>query len=195
MYLHISELKCGSRSLSEWHFSVTLNDLVCLSLHLIVEEWKPEEMDASLALCSVLSRVGGLEELVHLWRKNKFTDSCQLYTGEISTDSRLEVFKYYGEWRPGKSRKQKRATKLAKHLGIPVQRGDEPELFFYGKESGVVGMKVVDLPQSKCMHSEATLQDGYDKVRLHWWRLVIMAVSCHVCAVICICFNIVKLWL
>jgi hypothetical protein len=53
MYLHISELKCGSRSLSEWHFSVTLNDLVCLSLHLIVEEWTPEEMDASLALCSV----------------------------------------------------------------------------------------------------------------------------------------------
>ncbi|CAM6038045.1 unnamed protein product [Sphagnum compactum] len=84
--------------------------------------------------------------------------------GEISTDSRLEVLKYYGEWRSGKSRKQKRATKLAKHLGIPVQRGDEPELFFYGKESGVVGMKVVDLPQSKCMHSEATLQDGYDKV-------------------------------
>jgi len=121
----------------------------------------------STLFCGLLSRVGGLEELVDLWRKNKFTDSCQLYTGEISTDSRLEVLKYYGEWRPGKSRKQKRATKLAKHLGIPVQRGDEPELFFYGKESGVVGMKVVDLPQSKCMHSEATLQDGYDKVRLH----------------------------
>lgn len=77
----------------------------------------------------------------------------------------LETPTYFGEWRSGRTRKEKRAAKRAKYLGVPLQSGEEgvPELFFYGQDSGVVGMKVLDLEQTAQVSRDA-LSSGYDKV-------------------------------
>lgn len=77
----------------------------------------------------------------------------------------METASLYGEWRSGRTRQEKRAAKRAKYLGIPLESGEggAPELFFYGVDSGVVGMKVADVAQT-CRDPENTSLPGYDKV-------------------------------
>lgn len=80
----------------------------------------------------------------------------------------MDATTFYGEWRSGRTRKEKRAAKRAKHLGIPlpVGEGGVPELFFYGIDSGVVGMKVADVAQTCSVNSQNTSHCGYNKVRI-----------------------------
>lgn len=81
----------------------------------------------------------------------------------------METTTLYGEWRSGRTRQEKRAAKRAKYLGIPLLSGEDgvPELFFYGVDSGVVGMKVADVAQICCDAQNTSLR-GYDKVMTYW---------------------------
>lgn len=91
----------------------------------------------------------------------------------------------YGEWRSGKTRKEKRAAKRAKYLGISLEggAGAEPELFFYGVDSGVVGMKVADVAQT-CRSGTNTSNCGYNKVTILLFMNIIshclVSLSCPV---------------
>lgn len=64
-----------------------------------------------------------------------------------------------GEWRSRKSKREKRASSRAKRFGNPGTT--EPELFFYGKESGVVGMSMSAILGLTLEHGDG---EGYDKV-------------------------------
>ena len=92
-----------------------------------------------------------------------------LYVGFCQKNARMETTILYGEWRSGKTRQEKRAAKRAKYRGIPLQIGEDgvPELFFYGVDSGIVGMKVADVSQT-CRDSQNTSLCGYDKVITNW---------------------------
>ncbi|KAG0585426.1 hypothetical protein KC19_2G010900 [Ceratodon purpureus] len=93
-------------------------------------------------------------------------NSDRLCKGGFQKDARAEITSLYGEWRSGRTRQEKRAAKRAKYLGIPEQISWDdraPELFFYGVDSGVVGMKVADVAQT-CSDSQNTSLRGYDKV-------------------------------
>lgn len=85
--------------------------------------------------------------------------------GGFHKNPRMERKTVYGEWRSGRTRQEKRSAKRAKYLGIPLQTGVDgmPELFFYGIEAGVVGMKVADVARV-CQDSNEASFSGYDKV-------------------------------
>lgn len=104
----------------------------------------------------------------------------QLCLGDLQKNSRSEIASFYGEWRAGRTRDEKRAAKRAKYLGIPLQGGENggPELFFYGVKSGVVGLKVADVAQA-CTEFKDASQFGYDKVCPPF------AIQC--CYIMCLC--------
>lgn len=98
-------------------------------------------------------------------RDSSSFDGLPIVHSGFQKDARMETTTLYGEWRSGRTRQEKRAAKRAKYLGIPLQSGEDgvPELFFYGVDSGVVGMKVADVAQICCDAQNTSLR-GYDKV-------------------------------
>ncbi|XP_024400981.1 uncharacterized protein [Physcomitrium patens] len=93
------------------------------------------------------------------------SDDEDIGDGGFHKNPRMERKTVYGEWRSGRTRQEKRSAKRAKYLGIPLQTGVDgmPELFFYGIEAGVVGMKVADVARV-CQDSNEASFSGYDKV-------------------------------
>lgn len=102
------------------------------------------------------------------------------FLGDLWKNSRPETVSFYGEWRAGRTRNEKRAAKRAKYLGIPLQGGEHevPELFFYGVKSGVVGLKVADVAQA-CTEFEDASHSGYDKVCFPY--------AIQSCYIMCLC--------
>lgn len=75
-----------------------------------------------------------------------------------------EISEVYGEWKSRRLWKERKKEAIAREKGVsklfsPTQ---EPELIFYGRHSGVVGMRKNELYQK--MPISEVLQLGYDKV-------------------------------
>ncbi|KAL3691890.1 hypothetical protein R1sor_005541 [Riccia sorocarpa] len=89
------------------------------------------------------------------------TRSYGKHTGSVYVNSLV-----YGEWKGTKTAKEKKAAKRLKYMEDALDRvgGRESELMFYGKDSGIVGMKVVDVFRSSSLREEEAAVDGYDKV-------------------------------
>ncbi|BBN13182.1 hypothetical protein Mp_6g01460 [Marchantia polymorpha subsp. ruderalis] len=82
-------------------------------------------------------------------------------TGTLYVDSTV-----YGEWKGTKTAKEKKAAKRLKYMEDALDRvgGRESELIFYGKASGIVGMKVADVFRSHSLLEDEVSHNGYDKV-------------------------------
>lgn len=79
---------------------------------------------------------------------------------EFASGDKSEV---YGEWKSRRPWKERKKEAIAREKGVsklfsPTQ---EPELIFYGRHSGVVGMRKNELYQK--MPISEVLQLGYDK--------------------------------
>lgn len=73
-----------------------------------------------------------------------------------------DMFREWSSRRPWKERK--RATKARERASSHLAReSDPPELIFYGRNSGVVGLKKSELYQT--VLSSEFLSHGYDKVK------------------------------
>ncbi|CAM6101416.1 unnamed protein product [Calypogeia fissa] len=87
------------------------------------------------------------------------TEGHGRHRGSTYVDSKI-----YAEWKSTKSAKEKKAAKRLKYLEDSRDRvgGRESELLYYGKSSGIVGVKVADVFSNSC--SDDALDGGYDKV-------------------------------
>lgn len=80
-------------------------------------------------------------------------------------EQRSETFREWTCRRPWKERK--RAAKAMESAASElVPRSEHPELIFYGRHSGIVGLSRSELYRSVC-NSEVSLS-GYDKVKLRF---------------------------
>ncbi|KAL6959929.1 hypothetical protein U1Q18_040079 [Sarracenia purpurea var. burkii] len=81
--------------------------------------------------------------------------------GEYSFNEKVDVYKEWTSKRPWKERK--RVAKARVHVASQfASRVQEPELIFYGRNSGVVGVNRSELHQT--FHAQDVLHCGYDKV-------------------------------
>lgn len=82
-------------------------------------------------------------------------------TGESAVDEKVDAFKEWTSRRPYKERK--RAIKARKSASTQLVPGiQDPELIFYGRLSGVVGLSKCELYQTVCDSDASSC--GYDKV-------------------------------
>ncbi|KAG9439377.1 hypothetical protein H6P81_019542 [Aristolochia fimbriata] len=113
-------------------------------------------------------------------KKYSLGDRCRLFVADGTTfsllplrvhpDSRLEILRntgeekidLYEEWTSRRSWKErKKAAKARDNLHM-LSVKTEPELIFYGPQSGVIGVSKSELFQSECGSETSKL--GYDKV-------------------------------
>lgn len=79
-------------------------------------------------------------------------------------EGKEDIFREWTSRRPWKERKM--ATKARENAASKlVAENYNPELIFYGRDSGVVGLSKSELYQT--MSSSEILSCGYDKVKLH----------------------------
>ncbi|XP_027771704.1 uncharacterized protein LOC107012311 isoform X2 [Solanum pennellii] len=88
----------------------------------------------------------------------------RVHSGSPLQNENGEKFEVYGEWKSRRPWKERKKEAIAREKGVsklfsPTQ---EPELIFYGRYSGVVGMRKNELYQK--MPISEVLQLGYDKV-------------------------------
>ncbi|KAJ0097297.1 hypothetical protein Patl1_29096 [Pistacia atlantica] len=95
---------------------------------------------------------------------------------ESALEQRSETFREWTCRRPWKERK--RAAKvMASADSELVPRNEHPELIFYGRHSGIVGLSRSELYPSVC-NGEVSLS-GYDKVKLHFSFVLVDAECTH----------------
>eukprot|EP00249_Psilotum_nudum_P020642 c27790_g1_i1 orf=440-1945(+) len=90
---------------------------------------------------------------------------CKSYGQELPNHSN-GICSTFGEWTSRRTRKEKQLAQRARmweeRMDYPEEK--EPELFFYGAYSGIVGMTKDDLFGNACKDGKRTLEFGYDKV-------------------------------
>ncbi|XP_058009128.1 uncharacterized protein LOC110643230 isoform X2 [Hevea brasiliensis] len=143
--------------------------------------------DHVLDLCAAPGSVTGVDIARHrlaacrtMLQKYALGDRCRLFVADGTTFSLIPVTEHsnsrscesgcqekedtFKEWtsrRPWKERKK--ASKATKHAASAfVAESDRPELIFYGRNSGVLGISKSELYQIVC--SCEVLSCGYDKV-------------------------------
>lgn len=68
-------------------------------------------------------------------------------------------------------KERKRAVKARENAASKaIVRSEHPELIFYGRRSGIVGLTKEEIYQSVC-NSEVS-SSGYDKVKLHFYSFI-----------------------
>lgn len=81
------------------------------------------------------------------------------HVGESASTENLERFK---EWTSRRTWKERKKAAHARENAAVNQENQQPELIFYGKLSGVVGLSKTELHQTVC--DSEILSLGYDKV-------------------------------
>lgn len=94
----------------------------------------------------------------HYYLFLKCFHSIKYQTGESGLEERIDVFKEWTSRRPWNERKR------ANKCGTPqlLSRSDPPELIYYGRHSGVIGLTKGEL--YKTVSDNEIASHGYDKV-------------------------------
>ncbi|XP_068654604.1 uncharacterized protein [Aristolochia californica] len=116
-------------------------------------------------------------------QKYSLGDRCRLFVADgstfsllplrVHTDSRLEMLRndmceekidVFREWTSRRSWKERKMAAKARNNLHVISVNTEPELIFYGQQSGVIGLSKSKLFESGCSSEASKL--GYDKLKL-----------------------------
>ncbi|XP_019446890.1 PREDICTED: multisite-specific tRNA:(cytosine-C(5))-methyltransferase trm4b isoform X2 [Lupinus angustifolius] len=135
---------------------------LCMILDLVGDSGSVTGVDVArhrLAACRTMVQKYALGDRCRLFVADGTTFSVIPYqTGESKSEESVDVFKEWTSRRPWKERKR------ASRCGTPqlVSRDQPPELIYYGRHSGVVGLPKGELFKTASDDEIASL--GYDKV-------------------------------
>ncbi|GMN29072.1 hypothetical protein TIFTF001_002284 [Ficus carica] len=168
-----SELRTENYAFGTLHWLVSVSLMVgaklCMMLDLLGDSGSVTAVDVSrhrLAACRTMLQ------------KYESGDRCRLFVADGTafslvpirdhTDSRscesasMENFERFKEWASRRTWKERKKAAQARENAAVNQENQQPELIFYGKLSGVVGLSKNELLQTVC--DSEILSLGYDKV-------------------------------